>query len=143
MDIQYNEYMQFLHEVLKTHSVIVTVISVIFVPIIILFIWKLKEIGLKLLFGLVLGMFVGAGIWGVVPYQMDISQNAIETYSGEYSSGAVEYVTRSDPKIEVTFDDGKKESFRLTYSMDNIIENTTRKGTLVYSKYSKILFYME
>lgn len=142
MNIPYNEYMQFLQEVLKTRLVIMVVLSVILVPIIVLCICKFKEIALKFLFGLMLGMVVVLWAWGVVPYQMDISQNTIETYSGEYSSEEVENI-KGQPRMDVTFDDGKKESFWLTYSMDNIIENTTRQGTLVYSKYSKILFYME
>lgn len=142
MNIPYNEYIQFIQEMLRTRVIALSILSLIFVPIIVLCMCKFKDIILRVLFGMLMCLIVVAWIWGVVPCQMDISKSAIEKYSGEYSSKSIEFVSRGGAKIEITFEGRESEKFNLSYPIDNIIENTTHQGVIVYSKHTKILFYM-
>lgn len=97
-----------------------------------------KEIRILLLAGIV--VLIAGYFLGVYPYQRDITTQAYEKYTGEFYVEEYYFATNSGVNMRIQFPgDDKSSRFRAPGNLENIEDDTTYQGVVVYGKNSKAI----
>lgn len=100
----------------------------------------IKQRGVKVALALLLLIPIVLYFTSVLPYQLDIKQQAYEEYQGEFYVEDYYYATRSGTYILIKTKDNKESiRYRAPSDLKEIKINTTYEGMFVIAKHSKTL----
>ncbi len=138
MQVSYDMYTDYLAEIFWQRLIVAILL---FVALLIVVIWifvRKEPLGIKAIFvGFEMALIVGAAV-SIVPYGMDIAQNAYVVYKGDYTVHEI-VMENSRGYSAIFYLDGERVKLRLDACLKEPLSGEY-EGTLVYSKNTKLLF---
>lgn len=121
----------------------IAIIIIAFVVFLIFFCISLKSGSIKdkgILIGLILLLLIEPTVYitSVLPYQLDIKQQAYEEYQGQFYVEDY-YASRNGTYIFISYNKQRSVRYKAPSSLTEIEANATYSGKFIVSKHSKVL----
>ena len=142
MHMETGEYYEYILSIFRSRIITFIIVSVFLTIILSVFFKHEKDRDVRLLFLSVIVLFIVCAIIFILPYGLDLLYKDFIVYEGDYEVVELYWVKSDGIYAEMQVGDSRIKKMSLdACSPDPSVGKNT--GKLVYSKFTKILFYWD